>query len=855
MESATKAYSSYFKLCIWLTCALLYISSASARQSSGLEKLRSGFSPSTQGNQTVLMISQDGTYSVGFYSVGENAVGFAIWYSDMVDTVVWMANRDQPVNGRNSRLRLQKDGDLVLSDAGGTVVWRTNTKGHRVREVKLPNTGNLVLLGSSADILWQSFDSPTDTLLPEQPFTKDTQLLSRADLGTYKSGYYRFYFNEDNYLGLIYTSPNLSSKYWPHPWLNAFDNGRTTYNITRLATLHRSGIFNSSDQFTFIASDHGESHLRRLTMDFDGNLRLYSLDKQNRSWRITWIALPEQCRVHGYCGPNGLCVYTPKPKCMCLPGFEMVDPTDWFQGCRLIKELSCGPKSTKLLRLPYTDYYGFDKTGYGVSSFEECEKICMDDCYCLGFSYRLSGTGQCFPKSLLMSGYQSPGGPNHMYVKISINDSSVKNVSSVAEQVGWKPLQCSTEPQVPANISSALARKAKKSQLIIPLSTFVSAIGAMEIVFIALGWYFMFKNYDDDILYNRQGYFAVPTGLKKFTFSELKRATNNFRDIVGKGGFGTVYKGLLLPDNKMVAVKRLEGVSHGEEEFWAEVSMIGRVHHINLVRMLGFCAERKNRLLVYEYVENGSLDNYLFAHDSTRFLEWKKRLQIAVGTAKGLGYLHEDCLEWILHCDIKPQNILLDKQFCPKVSDFGMAKLVDSHRDRALTFSTIRGTRGYMAPEWTMNLPITAKADVYSFGILLLELVSGRDAAKFNIAESGGNFVQWAFENVRRGNWKENLVDSKLAGEGRSKVEAEIERMLKTALVCVEQDKDKRPSMGEVVEMLMVSLDREEEEKKERDRETQLSTGIKTGMVEMARVFRHVGMTSPYESSSSSGIT
>ncbi|XP_057824518.2 putative receptor protein kinase ZmPK1 [Cryptomeria japonica] len=820
MESASNSIP-YFKLSSSLTSVLFHASllsltsilfHASLMSCHGQESLSLGYSSaSPESNQTVLN-STDGTFSAGFHSVGTNAFGFAIWYSNTPEspTLVWMANRDQPLNGKNSRLHLQKDGDLVLFNADGRVTWRTDTRGLPVTKVALLDTGNLVLRTSSGKIVWQSFDSPTDTLLPGQQFCNNAQLFSRLDNLTYKSGYHRFYFNDENYLALVYQGSNLSSKYWPKPWLSSFDNGRTTYNISRTAVLDELGGFTASDQFSFNASDYGIGPKRRLTMDVDGNLRLYSLDGKRNSWIITWTAVAEQCRVHGLCGLNGVCIYTPEPKCVCPPGYERADSADWFKGCRQIKKLiSCNPNSFKLLKLPYTDFYGFDSREYTYAvSFEKCRETCINDCDCVAFGYRFIGTGQCYPKTLLISGYQSPGVKNDMYLKISVSDSSVTNDSWLSILKLPDSPQCSLSqalaPAVQPNVSLATGpKKRKRNQLIIPMATFVSAIAIVEIVCIALGWWFIFRNFDDANLYSRQGYFAVPTGLKKFTFAELKEATHNFKDIVGKGGFGTVYKGCLLPENKVVAVKRLEGVSQGEDEFWAEVSMIGRVNHINLVRMFGFCAEGKHRLLVFEYVENGSLDKHIFTQNSSMILDWKKRLQIAVGTAKGLAYLQEECLEWILHCDVKPQNILLDEQFRAKVSDFGLAKLVDSGqgRDRALNFSTIRGTRGYLAPEWTMNLPITAKADVYSFGILLLELVSGREAAKFNVGGSSVNFVQWACENVRGGGWMVTVVDTKMAVAGNE--EKEMERVLKMAVACVEQDRDRRPSMSELVEMLM----------------------------------------------------
>ncbi|GLJ04671.1 hypothetical protein SUGI_0000990 [Cryptomeria japonica] len=797
-----------FSHCVWLlrlflTSALFHASFISS------QRLGLGYSsPSPESNHT-LLLSPDATFSAGFHRVGTNAYGFAVWYSN-TPTLVWMANRDQPVNGKNSRLRLQKDGDLVLFNADGTVIWRTGTTGLSVKEAALLNTGNLLLRSSSSGkVVWQSFDSPTDTLLPGQRFSNNAQLISRMGNFTYKSGYYRFYFNDENYLVLLYKGSNLSSKYWPTPYLNAFDNGRTTYNISLLAVLDEFGGFSSSDQFSFNASDYGKGPKRRLVMDVDGNLRLYSLDEKRNSWIITWTAIANQCTVHGLCGRNGVCVYTPEPKCVCPPGYERSDSSDWFKGCRLITKFSCGPNSFKLIKLLYTDFYGFDRPHTDGVSFEKCRETCINECDCPGFAYSSTGAGQCYPKSLLINGHQSPGVTNHMYIKISVNDSSATNVSSLSTLLHSDTLQCSKlpiapNPAVQSNISVPIAAtKRTRNQTIILMASFVSAIGVIEIVCIALGWWFSFRNFNDAKLYSRQGYFAVPTGLKRFTFGQLREATSNFKDIVGKGGFGTVYKGCLLPENKVVAVKQLEGVSHGEDEFWAEVSMIGRVNHINLVRMFGFCAEGKHRLLVYEYVENGSLDKHIFTQNSSKVLDWKKRLQIAVGTAKGLAYLHEECLEWILHCDVKPQNILLDEQFQAKVSDFGLSKLVESGQDRdgALTFSTIRGTRGYLAPEWTMNLPITAKADVYSFGILLLELVSGREAAKFNMGGSGLNFVQWAFENVRAGKWIYNVVDAG-AGELTCEEEFEVERVVKIALVCVEHERDYRPSMSEVVEML-----------------------------------------------------
>eukprot|EP00253_Pinus_taeda_P011010 PITA_11010 len=783
--------------CIQLTCLFLLFS---CRLVSGIpnfnnqcttkkDRLSLGSSLTSEQNTTCLISPQE-TFSAGFYGVGNNAYAFAIWYTHTPDrTVAWVANREVPVNGRQSRLYLQKDGNLALWDADGSALWSTNTSNQNVKELVLLETGNLVLRSSSGgQILWESFQYPTDTLLPFQSLNNNAgQLISRKGNSTFNRGYYRLYFDSDNILRLIFEGSGISSNYWPTPYLPNFQNGRTPYNSSRQAVFNSLGSFLSSDDFTFNASDYGEGPKRRLTLDMDGNLRLYSLVKETGTWNIVWMAFPDQCSVHGFCGINGLCIYTPVPRCICPPGFHRNDSTDWFQGCQRNKPLNSS--SLKLVYLPHTDYYGYELSYYQTeSTFENCKSLCMNDSKCEAFAYRLDGTGACYPKALLANGFRSTGTLNHMYIKVSSNDFSVSNSTSAAQ-----PLNCSA---LTTTVTETGQYKKHKTGSVVKYTLgFAIAFGVAELVCIILGWRYMFIEYRVPG-YDRLGYSVIPGGFKKFSFAELKKATDNFTVKLGEGGFGTVYKGV-LPDGEVVAVKQLEGVSQGHEQFWAEVSMIGRVHHMNLVRMVGFCAERNHRLLVYEYVENGSLDKYLFAESDDRVLGWKERFGIAVGTAKGLAYLHEECLEWILHCDIKPQNILLDMTFCPKVSDFGLAKLVD--RDQAFSFSTIRGTRGYLAPEWAMNLPITAKVDVYSFGIVLLEMVTGRSSLSSLTLQNYGHLVQWVSAMMKEGKAMEEVVDPKMHGDFDLE---EVERVLKTALLCVQQEKDMRPSMSRVVEML-----------------------------------------------------
>ncbi|MED6206151.1 hypothetical protein PIB30_024314 [Stylosanthes scabra] len=207
----------------------------------------------------------------------------------------------------------------------------------------------------------------------------------------------------------------------------------------------------------------------------------------------------------------------------------------------------------------------------------------------------------------------------------------------------------------------------------------------------------------------------------RFTDQQLRIATDNYSNLLGSGGFGAVYKGI-FSNGKMVAVKVLYGSNDKriQEQFMAEMGTLGRVHHFNLVRLYGFCLERNLIALVYEYMGNGSLDRYLFKE--IKALEFEKLHEIAVGTARGIAYLHEECQQRIIHYDIKPGNILLDMNFNPKVADFGLAKLCN--RDNThITMTGGRGTPGYAAPELWMPFPVTHKCDVYSFGMLLFEII------------------------------------------------------------------------------------------------------------------------------------
>ncbi|CAK8531830.1 unnamed protein product [Lathyrus sativus] len=294
----------------------------------------------------------------------------------------------------------------------------------------------------------------------------------------------------------------------------------------------------------------------------------------------------------------------------------------------------------------------------------------------------------------------------------------------------------------------------------------------------------------------------------RFTGQQLRIATDNYSNLLGSGGFGTVYKGifsngtLVAVKVTLVAVKVLRGSSNKkiDEQFMAEVGTIGRIHHFNLVRLYGFCFERNLIALVYEYMGNGSLDRYLF-HEK-KALEYEKLHEIAIGTARGIAYLHEECQHRIIHYDIKPGNILLDKNFYPKVADFGLAKLCNRENTH-ITMTGGRGTPGYAAPELWMPFPITHKCDVYSFGMLLFEIIGRRRNLEIKNSESQEWFPIWVWKKFDAGLLGEAMIVCGIEEKNREIAE----RMVMVALWCVQYRPELRPIMSVVVKMLEGSLE------------------------------------------------
>ena len=726
-----------------------------------------------------ILKSPNGDFSAGFYSVGENAYCFAIWFSNS-RTVVWMANRDQPVNGKRSKLSLLNTGNLILTDTTklNVTVWATNTVSLSSVQLFLNNTGNLVLRNKER-VLWQSFDFPTDTLLPEQLLTRKTKLVSSRSQTNISSGFYELSFDNDSYLGVVYNSPDVSDIYWYYSWPGYYD---------KTLVFNSLGNFSSYDHLTIISADYGAVLHRRLTLDYDGNIRLYSWEEEGQTWVVSWQAVQIPCQIPGACGANSLCSYVigSGRKCSCPPGYKMKNCSDWADGCEPEVDLSCDESESDFVLLSHVDFYGYDFISFSNYTFDECRYQCLAACDCKAFQYNHNN---CYLKTRLLNGYRSPDLGGDIYLKLPKSKILSRD----------NPLQ-----EFSLICPSGSTLQSGQNRTVKFMLWFASGVGALEIISFLVVWCLFIKT-QKSLGVEKQGHDHAAIGFRKFTYTELKKATKNFTEEIGRGAGGTVYKGV-LSDKRVAAIKHLNEVNQGEGEFLSEVSIIGRINHMNLIEMWGYCAEGKHRLLVSEYMEYGSLANNL----STKALDWEKRFKIAMGTAKGLAYLHEDCLDWILHCDVKPQNILLDSTYQPKVADFGLSKIQNRSVLKNSSFSRMRGTRGYMAPDWVFNMPITSKVDVYSYGIVVLEMVTGKSPSRNVHAKNDGGeaehkmLVTWVREKMKKvavnTSSLEEIIDPMLEGKYDM---VKMKALVQVSLQCVEEDKDARPTMSQVVEMLI----------------------------------------------------
>ncbi|XP_020586475.1 G-type lectin S-receptor-like serine/threonine-protein kinase At5g35370 [Phalaenopsis equestris] len=705
-------------------------------------------------------------------------------------TVVWSANLGSPAP-YTSVLSLSPAG-LSISLSNGSLLWFTPPLPRPIAALRLLDSGNLLLLDDVNNSLWQSFEHPTDTLLSSQ------RLPVGASLSTSTGDYHLLVTADDavllwvnqQYWRLSADPRSIKYHHEPTSFMAANDSGlylisatgRASYGLKLPNANHQFMRLESGGQFRFL--------------DYSGN----------RSGLAEELLVPiSACDLPLSCRALEVCTLQRKGiTCNCPVSFA----GSTAGGCVPADSSALASISNCAMEPAYrslgngVEYFAnkFLKPSSSGGNLSSCQTLCSRNCSCLGFFYKNSSRS-CFLVnnqigSLLGSRNQEVFDSSEGYVKIT----ALSQLGSSRSPNLIPILLTSIVVFLALLIAGIYWRRRKRMSGYRTSPKFVTlklwASPTRDSIFTGDG--FVSGDPDEICILD------LPT---RFTYAELIAATNNFRTKIGAGGFAEVFKGD-LPDKTSVAVKRINGGASGiqgkKKEFLTEIAVIGSIHHVNLVRLRGFCAEGGHRLLVYDFMNRGSLDRSLFVPEAP-LLEWDKRMNIAIGVARGLAYLHSGCDRKVIHCDIKPENILLHSSGSVKISDFGMAKLMST--DQSGLFTTMRGTRGYLAPEWLTNTAISDKTDVYSYGLVLLEIIRGRKnwsmvAEGWSIGSTGVGDIRYfpmiALEMHEKGRYLD-LADRRLEGRVR---EEEVGKVVRVALCCLHEDPVRRPTMNEVAAML-----------------------------------------------------
>ncbi|RVW48674.1 G-type lectin S-receptor-like serine/threonine-protein kinase LECRK3 [Vitis vinifera] len=643
---------------------------------------------------------------------------------------------------RRSIVQLTADGQLVLTDPKGKQIWDA---GSGISYAAMLDTGNFVLVGQDSVTLWESFGEPTDTILPTQELNQGGKLVARFSETNYSNGRFMFTLQADGNL-VMYTRDfpmdSTNFAYW----------STQTVAVAFRQYVYPKSAGSSSGRWPMAWSP---------SPSIPGNICM----------RIT------ENTGGGACGFNSYCILgdDQRPNCKCPTGYDFLDQSDKMSGCKQnFVTQNCDQASREtdqfyFQEMPNTDWPLSDYGYFQPVSEDWCREACLTDCFCAVAIFR---DGNCWKKKIpLSNGRIDPSVGGKALIKLRQGNSTTK----------------------PGDGDS---NKKHQSTLILTGSVLLGSSVFLNFLFFlaTVLFIFRFNNRKTKMLHTYLS--TLGMNLRSFTYNELDEATDGFKEELGRGAFATVYKGVLAYEKgKLVAVKKFEKMMReNEQEFQTEVKAIGQTNHKNLVQLLGFCKEGEHRLLVYEFMSNGSLEKFLFGNSRPN---WHKRIQIAFGIARGLFYLHEECSTQIIHCDIKPQNILLDDSFSARISDFGLAKLLKT--DQTRTTTGIRGTKGYVAPEWFKSMPITVKVDVYSFGILLLELICCRKNLEFEAKdETQMILADWAYD-CYKGGLLEVLVgyDQEAIDEMKR-----LEKFVMIAIWCIQEDPSLRPTMKKVTQML-----------------------------------------------------
>ncbi|KAG9452824.1 hypothetical protein H6P81_005728 [Aristolochia fimbriata] len=763
------------------------------------------------------LVSGGGRFELGFFTPGQGGSGrsnnnryVGIWYrseSEKPVPVIWVANRDTPITDSSSGSISFQNGSLAIIDGGtNTIIWSTPTFPSNSTAI-LTDTGNLLLLSDTTrETVWQSFDHPGSAFIPNMKIGIDLTANRPRFLRSWKSPWDPSVGNFS--LGISSVKPyqfliwNNSEIYWRSgPW-----NSRVFLGVPGMNSNYLNGFSVAEEagsiNFIYAAFNDSVSNQTLFTLNSTGIVEQLEWDEKKKEWFTFWTVPSSQCDVYGKCGPSGVCDPSSSPPCSCLRGFQPRFREDWnrgnwFGGCVRSNPLSCatngsasgtaknkGDGFVKLEKMKPPDSIA----SLSLDGAEGCEGVCLKNCSCVAYAYDV-GIGCMFWSGDLIDLQKFPVSGVDLYIRLPVSEigggnKQVKVIIVTVVILGttvicvfvflmWRWLAKHRETR---HTDEAEQRGEKK-------------LIEKRVVGSELYDKFMEIDGEQNCLVQEEG-----SELFKFDFKVVAFATDNFSPAnkLGGGGFGPVYKGRLSRGQE-IAVKRLSRSSgQGLQEFRNEVLVISRVQHKNLVRLWGYCVHEEEKMLVYEYMPNKSLDVYIFDSDEPK-LDWAQRFHVIEGVSRGLLYLHRDSRLKIIHRDLKASNILLDRELNPKISDFGLARIFGGNQIQDKTRRVV-GTYGYMSPEYAMEGRFSEKSDIFSFGVLLLEIVSGKKNTSFYNDEHSLNLLSHAWKLWNDGQALE-LVDPIL---GSSYSEPEIMRCIHVGLLCVQEFAADRPSTSTV---------------------------------------------------------
>ncbi|CAK8577845.1 unnamed protein product [Lathyrus sativus] len=751
-----------------------------------------------------LLLSKSKTFALGFFNPGKSTSRYVgIWYYNLPNkTVVWVANRDTPINDTSGILSIDPSGNLVLHHNLSTVpIWSTNvllpqslTNNTSIVIAQLSDLANLVLMLDNSTI-WESFDHPTDTWLPYQRLGFDRKNNQSLFLQSWKTdddpgkGAFIVNFSIIGKPQLFMYNRDIS---W---WRGGHWNGELFVGqpyMKRDMPFYNISLDEDDSHVALTYNIYDTSVILRIVLQQSGFFQAFKWDSHESQWNQYWSEPTDHCDNYGTCGSNSNCdpLNLENFKCTCLPGFEPRYPRDWDEsrdgsgGCVRKKGVSiCGNGEgfAKIVSLKVPDTSV--AVAKGGLNLEECEKECFRNCSCTAYAVAdvTNGGSGC------LAWY-----------------GDLMDIQKLSDQ-GQDLFLRVDKVELANYYKKSKGALDKKKMATILVASIVATVLLLSCVYM---YCWRKKKRKGKMMrqlsqnsYGEENGAQINThpNLPFFDFKTIMTATRNCgqENKLGQGGFGSVYKGCLV-NGQEIAVKRLSKDSgQGKEEFKNEVTLLVKLQHRNLVRLLGCCFEKEERMLVYEYLPNKSLDFFIFDHSQRSSLGWNKRFEIICGIARGVLYLHQDSRLKIIHRDLKASNVLLDAAMNPKISDFGMARIFGEDEIQARTKRVV-GTYGYMAPEYAMEGRYSTKSDVFSYGVLLLEIIAGQRNTHFETGRASPNLIGhvWTL-------WTEDraldIVDPAL---NKSYPLAIVLKCLKIGLLCVQEKAMNRPSMLDVVFML-----------------------------------------------------